>query len=1130
MRFGALLFAALVGIAPRAARAEPAPTVVRMAPACQATESAAMPPLDPPPDLSEFAGKAIAAVNVVLEGNVWDDVAVPRVASIKPGESFSPGAARRALDALLGSGGFARGRVTARSEASGVVVSLYLVPRKLVRGLKLDLHESRLDRDELLREADLSEGGEIIGADLSAMKCRIEGYLSMHGYPRAEVAITMRDTDDPARASVLVDVTPGHPRVVDGRYFYVFDASPDQVLPIANGYAVRSGDRADGPALDQADAALAQTLHARGWYRAVVSHDVVENPAAPPGAASAPPFVGLRVRIDSGPLFVARFEGNEHFDTEVLAGVLGIETETDRSPLHLADKLRVFYVKRGFLDVEVRAFGESAAKDLVQVVVFRISEHSRVRVVGRSYPCLKLDAITRLRDGGPRSPAAIGTEVDSYLDEELPGADLFVDPDPNGVSATIGGAGAGQLASGARAVPLDLRPEATYAADTYERAALHVQELYRNEGFLHAEVGPVRAIRARCDPRSPPKQCVPMPLPPMPEYNCGYDRSGLPAADSLAALDPVRSCVPDPLHGVTCAETMQVVIPVRLGPRTSLWDVAFTGVKSASEREVAEAARVPLGDAASTTKLDDARRRIVDWYKEAGYYYVDVKYALEPSADNTRARVRFDVTEGDQVIVRAIVIRGLENTNEDIVRRRVTLSVGRPFGASDVRKTQERIATLGVFSSVTIALSDPYIPQPIKDVVIDVVERPPQYVEVRPGFSTGEGVRGVLEYGHRDLLGYAWALTIHLQASYLPDFLILDPQVAANYGGLPTADRIATRNTVTMSWPEVGLGPNIRAQIDGVYVRDLERDFTLFKVSVLGTLLWRPVREVQVTGGPDYEHNDIHLFSYSTIAAYLMQNPGNSDLDRLLRVPDGDSDVVAGRIAISWDRRDNAFNAHRGTYVAAGVEQVNSYPVRGTAPDASQQFQGHFLRLTQTLAGYLPITNAITFAAELRVGEIANILPCTRPFYPSGTVAAPSYCTYPDRLFFMGGVDSMRGWLQDTFIPQEYADQIAATAKQMVPFTVNQIPLRGGNLMINPRFELRFPVRGPVDGALFGDFGNLWNDPNYVFVHGLTLRADAGAGIRVQTPVGPLVFDYGINVTRRSYEDFGAFHFAIGLF
>jgi len=84
--------------------------------------------------------------------------------------------------------------------------------------------------------------------------------------------------------------------------------------------------------------------------------------------------------------------------------------------------------------------------------------------------------------------------------------------------------------------------------------------------------------------------------------------------------------------------------------------------------------------------------------------------------------------------------------------------------------------------------------------------------------------------------------------------------------------------------------------------------------------------------------------------------------------------------------------------------------------------------------------------------------------------------------------------------------------------------------MFNPRAELRFPVRLPIEASLFGDLGNVWVDPTYVFNHPFTLRADVGAGVRVDTPVGPLVFDYGINVTRKSYEDFGAFHFAIGLF
>ncbi|HEY6462575.1 MAG TPA: BamA/TamA family outer membrane protein, partial [Polyangiaceae bacterium] len=834
--------------------------------------------------------------------------------------------------------------------------------------------------------------------------------------------------------------------------------------------------------------------------------------------------VALRIRIDAGPQLVPRFEGNDHYDRQTLEGALALDTESDRSASHLADKLRIFYEKRGYLDVEVRPELRGADSDPVQLLVFHVAEHARVRVATRRYPCLKLDAVRHLSAGGPRSSAEIGTEIESFLDDELPGAELLVAPNAAGVSRTLG-AGAGQTATGARAVPIALDPDRTYVADTYERAAEHVQELYRNEGFLHAQVGPVQMVRAECDARSPAGACVPKPLPAL-DTACTYDASGIPLASQ--PLDPSYTCRPDPAHGVECAPDVQIVIPVKLGPRTLLWDVAYTGVKRVSEKEVADAALVPIGDYVSTARLEDARRRIVDWYKDLGYAYVDVKYALEPSLDNTRARVRFDVTEGDQVIVSSIVVRGLQDTRESVVRRRIALVAGEPYRTSDVRKTQERLATLGVFSSISVSLADPYVPAPTKVVVIDVVESQPQYVEVRPGFSTGEGVRGTLEYGHRNLFGYAWSVTFHVQASYLPDFLIVDPQVRQNYVPLSTADRVATRNTVTFAWPEMGLGPTIRSQLDGVYVRDLEPDFTLDKASALGTLIWRPVREIQLSGGPDYEHNNVHLFEEGTIQQYLNANPGNIDLQRLLRVPDGDSNIVAVRTVFTWDRRDSAFNAHRGTYVALGFEQVNSYPVEGTAP-ATAQYEGHILRMTQTLAAYIPITPKVSFAAELRLGEVANLIACRAPFAPPGTTL-PNYCTYPDRLFFMGGFDSMRGWVQDAFIPQEYVDQIKAGTVQCTNQNNCQIPLRGGNLMVNPRFELRFPVRSPIDGSLFADFGNLWDDPNYVFQHNLTMRADVGAGIRVQTPVGPLVFDYGVNVTRKSYEDFGAFHFAIGLF
>ncbi|HEY5240803.1 MAG TPA: POTRA domain-containing protein [Polyangiaceae bacterium] len=1114
-----------LGLASGLANAQP---VTPIPPPAAPATAPLVPTIEAMPDLAVFTGRPVTRVAVVLEGNIWDDVAIPPVRSVKAGELFTPALTRRALDELLGSGQFARGRVTATSEGSGVLLVVRVVPRKLVKRVEIELHGARVDYEELLRDAGLSEGGELVGAEIADTAMRIDRDMTRHGYPAAHATVQTRATDDPTRTLVLVDVVPGAPRLVDQRDFYVYGASREQLLPVTSVYTVKVRDRADSSAIDTADAALEQALHSKGWYRARVTHDLVWI-----GLAGPDQRVGLRVRIDAGPLQVAQFEGNDHYDAGALGAALGLDTETDRSGSHLADKLRTFYQKRGFLDAEVRPEVRGGERDgvvqPVEVVVFHIDEHPRVRVRSRRYPCLKLDAIRHLSGGGPRSSAEIGTEIDSFLDEELPGTELLVGPNPKGLSKTLG-TGASDSATGSRPIPLELDPDVAYVADTYDRATEHVQELYRNEGFLHAQVGPVQLVRAQCDPRSPAGRCVPKPLPSLDSQACTYDTAGLPLPTQ--ALDASYTCRPDPVRGIECAPELQLVIPVKLGPRTQLWDVAFSGLKNVSEKEVADAAQVPMGDFVSTTKLDDARRRIVDWYKEGGYAYVDVKYTLEPSLDNSRARVRFDVSEGDQVIVSAIVVHGLEDTRESVVRRRIALVPGEPYRTSDVRKTQERLATLGVFSSISVSLTDPYVPAPTKVVVIDFVERPAQYVEPKVGFSTGEGVRGTLEYGHRNLLGYAWSLIFHVQASYLPDFLILDPQVRQNYVPLGIDQRIATRDTVTLAWPEMGLGPNVLAQVDGVYVRDLEPDFILAKTSALGSMTWRPQRGVQLSGGPDYEHNDVTLFDASTIAQYLANNPGNTDLARLLRVPDGASNVFAYRAVFTWDRRDSPFNAHKGTYIAIGAEQANFYPVQGTSQTAAlvnDQYEGHILRLTQTIAAYIPITAKVSLAAEVRFGEVANIVPCRAPFAQPGT-APNNYCTYPDRLFFMGGVDSMRGWLQDAFIPQEYIDNINAGKITCTSQSNCQVPLRGGNLMINPRLEARFPLRAPLDAAVFADFGNLWDDPSYILTHGLPMRADVGVGMRVLTPVGPLVFDYGINVTKQKYEDFGAFHFAIGLF
>ena len=147
--------------------------------------------------------------------------------------------------------------------------------------------------------------------------------------------------------------------------------------------------------------------------------------------------------------------------------------------------------------------------------------------------------------------------------------------------------------------------------------------------------------------------------------------------------------------------------------------------------------------------------------------------------------------------------------------------------------------------------------------------------------------------------------------------------------------------------------------------------------------------------------------------------------------------------------------------------------------------------------------------------------------------------TYPDRLFFLGGQE-MRGWYLQSFIPQDDLDRLERDAgtncddpARAVPcFTLATAPIRGGNLSAVQRFEVRIPIAGPLETVVFADIGNLWRTLSYPFDQGsFPIRAAAGTGLRIQTPIAPIALDFGYNVTRkRAYEEPFAFSFSLGLF
>jgi outer membrane protein assembly factor BamA len=1074
-----------------------------------ALAQARVPELKPAPDLSLLSGRPLTRVEVVVQGSRWRGrrPAVPA----EVGQLLSPELVRRSLDRLLESGGFGDARAEVDADGDGVRLRIFVTPRRVIADVRVT--GGVLADDVLLRAVGLQVGRELTSDDLERLQARLREEHAKRGFPNARATLLAIDTDDPLRVALRIDLVPGPPKRISLRKFYAWpDPNEPVLLSLLGQYPVNRGDRGDEEQLEAADRKFETLLRVRGFHRATVQH-TLENDARG--------LLTLKVNVRADQRMRISFEGNRLFDSDELLGALALDETDDRAPESLAEKLRQHYLMRGRLDVQVTPNVRTRPGSPVSDLVFVLREGEPLRVTARRYPCL-----TQFK------PSAVDAEIDSFL-AELPGAELLGPVDPR-VSEQVFGP---THDAAARHAPRDFNPYASYVPDVYEKAIDHLRDLYRSEGYLSASVGPLSLVRRACDRRSPVGQCLPDGNQPVPADACRYDELGLPL--ELPPPDSALGCVPDPRRGKHCSNEASLYLPIRLGPRTYLYDVSFQGNSALVERRLFEASELSLNVPLSQAELDRARRRILDAYAEDGFAFADAEVELDLSPDHTRGRARFVVSEREQVRVSRVVIKGADATSERLIRSRIALQTGGIYRRSLVRRTEERLATLGVFGSISVGFEDPYVPAREKVVIVSVEERLAQYVDVRPGLSSGEGFRISFEYGHRNLAGEAVQLTLRSQLNFLPQQFIIEEDVRAKHEAVET--RFGRHNSASLEFPEIGLGPLFRFNVEAIDVRDNARDYSLVKDAFIPTLIFRPERRLSAQLGASLELNTATILGDTGGLVKYIKDSGQLTT---FRVPEGTTFVTAQRASATWDQRDVPLDATRGFLISGSIEHVHAKPVGETATAAATSSGtgpfdpviSDFMQYTSRVAGYVPITKrGMALALSFRWGLNSQLIERSH--------------TYPDRLFFMGGVDTIRGFTQDSLIPEDIAQQLldARDLAESDPgdnelLTVDRILIRGGDVFVNPRAELRIPISGSVQTALFLDTGNLWSTIRAFQDLRFRLRYSAGSGIRIATPVGPLVFDYGFNLERlldqldssrkrqRFWESIGAFHFSIGLF
>jgi outer membrane protein insertion porin family len=529
-------------------------------------------------------------------------------------------------------------------------------------------------------------------------------------------------------------------------------------------------------------------------------------------------------------------------------------------------------------------------------------------------------------------------------------------------------------------------------------------------------------------------------------------------------------------------------------------------------------------------RLDDDVDRIVQLYNDNGYVQARVeKSEINVDRVNARATIRIQVVEGPQFRVGGVDVTGISLLPQEEIRKRILLKSGDVFSRGKLRESVTGITEL--YSAIGRASADVTpntmqdLPNRLVNVVFEIVEGPETYVErinISGNTRSEEKIlRREIPMAEGDLftsqklarakqrltnLNYFDKVEAKTAPGSSKDKVVVNIDVtekptglfsigggfSSQDGVLGTVD-LSQRNFLGKGW-EVFIrlrgGENLQTGTIGftdpwLFDRPLAAGFDLFStrraltdytVESLGgdIRLGHPIGEYS-------RWNAIYRASRDKISD-VNENGSQQLLDQ-----EGTHYTSLIGVTFTRDTRDSTFDPTRGGTASISLDF------------AGVGFGEQFVRSIFSTTYFQPLpwmehVLSFRFMAGYEVGWNNDPVPLFERFY-------------------LGGSSSLRQFKSMQVSPKD------ASGTRI-----------GGNSQILGTVEYQIPLFFGLKASVFYDTGNVWGPDisSGTKIDITKLRNGIGAGLRWNSPFGPIRVDYGFKLDKKNGESSGNFNFSAG--
>jgi outer membrane protein insertion porin family len=486
------------------------------------------------------------------------------------------------------------------------------------------------------------------------------------------------------------------------------------------------------------------------------------------------------------------------------------------------------------------------------------------------------------------------------------------------------------------------------------------------------------------------------------------------------------------------------------------------------------------GKSLNAAALQEDVKALNAFYKKEGYDLAQVVKIENIGADGVLnivvaegviedLQVRFLNKERKPVDDKGQPVRGA--TRDFIITREIASRPGQVFNSKRIQQDLRRIFALGLFEDLGLTLA-PGTNDPAKAVVqINVIERKSGSITAGGGLSSSSGLFGSVSYQEQNLGGNGQKFGGEVQIGTretLFDINLTDPWIAGDPSRTSYNLNVFQRKSTSLIFDG---GPN-RAYVAGTF--DVPRVVrTGGGITFTRPLDGNPYSESPWRASAGVQYQKVSLQDAFGNGA-ILDTAGKP----LTVSGTSQDDLLTVQLGLSQDLRNNFAEPTQGSLLRLGLDQA--VPV-GSGNISLTRVRGSYTQ-------YVPVSlvnfdkGAQAFVFNVQGGTILGNAP-------------------PYEAFSLGGTTSVRG----------YDDGAVGSGKSYLQASA----------------EYRFPIASIFGGTFFADYGTDLGTGNKVLGDPAGTRGKPGsglgygAGIRVNSPLGALRLDFGLNSQGDSRIQFG---------